>query len=302
MLVLEQRPVVSIPRASNQVSRSLFSPHQVALSWKVGFLPLELEHPLVSCSTVANVVVTVKPTSVDPMGTVLQSSALGRAVGPGDHVIKMPQSGEVRAGPGIEPHDDHLVASKPGILRQTNTGKFWIEGRQKRYVPSTDDVVLGYILDRQGDNWLVDIAGPFTALLPMLSFEGATRRNKPNLRAGDLVLARVTAAHRDMDPLLACVDAVGASGGLGLLQGGLVASVSTRLARHLLQQPTHPILEALSNSLQFDLAVGLNGRVWVSAPTTAATILIVNTIKQAEFVDQYQAETLVKRLVTQHTE
>lgn len=33
-------------------------------------------------------------------------------------------------------------------------------------------------------NFLVDIGAPFPAQLPMLAFEGATRRNRPNLNAG----------------------------------------------------------------------------------------------------------------------
>lgn len=33
-------------------------------------------------------------------------------------------------------------------------------------------------------NFLVDIGAPFPAQLPMLSFEGATRRNRPNLNPG----------------------------------------------------------------------------------------------------------------------
>lgn len=33
-------------------------------------------------------------------------------------------------------------------------------------------------------NFIVDIGAPFPAQLPMLSFEGATRRNRPNLNSG----------------------------------------------------------------------------------------------------------------------
>ena len=58
---------------------------------------------------------------------------------------------------------------------------------------------------------MVDINGPFPALLPLLSFEGATKRNRPNLKAGDVVYARVAAASRDMEPVLTCVDAAGVS-------------------------------------------------------------------------------------------
>jgi hypothetical protein len=35
-----------------------------------------------------------------------------------------------------------------------------------------------------GQMFVVDIGGPTYASLPMLAFEGATRRNTPNLQAG----------------------------------------------------------------------------------------------------------------------
>ena len=68
---------------------------------------------------------------------------------------------------------------------------------------------MGVIVERYADNFAVDIQGPFLASLPVLAFEGVTRRNRPNLHPGDLVYARVTAAPRDADPEVACTDASG---------------------------------------------------------------------------------------------
>lgn len=78
-----------------------------------------------------------------------------------------------------------------------------------RYIPSAEDSVVGLIIERYSESWRVDIAGPFSANLPALAFEGVTRRNRPNLQPGDLIYARVTAAPRDADPELACTDASG---------------------------------------------------------------------------------------------
>ena len=71
------------------------------------------------------------------------------------------------------------------------------------------DAVVGAVVERHSDAYNVDLGGPFTAVLPALAFEGATRRNRPNLAQGDLVYARVTAASRDADPEIACTDAAG---------------------------------------------------------------------------------------------
>lgn len=43
--------------------------------------------------------------------------------------------------------------------------------------------MLGVVTNRHPDNFDVDIGSPFRALLPALAFEGATRRNRPNLQA-----------------------------------------------------------------------------------------------------------------------
>ncbi len=42
-------------------------------------------------------------------------------------------------------------------------------------------------------------------LLPHLAFDGATKRNKPNLSVGALVYCRVAVANKDMDSELSCM-------------------------------------------------------------------------------------------------
>ena len=51
-----------------------------------------------------------------------------------------------------------------------------------RYIPAVEESVIGIITEKYGENFAVDIGGPFTASLPVLAFEGATRRNRPNLQ------------------------------------------------------------------------------------------------------------------------
>ena len=51
-----------------------------------------------------------------------------------------------------------------------------------RYIPQVGDCVLGRIADKHSENYGVDINTPFPASLPVLAFEGATRRSRPNLQ------------------------------------------------------------------------------------------------------------------------
>ena len=55
-----------------------------------------------------------------------------QVVEPGDAVLQLPEGGEVHLGSGLRPVGDVVVALKCGVVRQTQRGKLWLEGRQKR--------------------------------------------------------------------------------------------------------------------------------------------------------------------------
>ena len=72
--------------------------------------------------------------------------------------------------------------------------------------------MIGTVIERRSDDFVVDIGGPFAAVLNTLAFEGATRRNRPKLVEGDLVYARVVFAHKDTDTELTCLEVTGKVG------------------------------------------------------------------------------------------
>ena len=49
-------------------------------------------------------------------------------------MLELPEGGEVHLGSGLRPVGDDVVALKCGVVRQTQRGKLWLEGRQKRCV------------------------------------------------------------------------------------------------------------------------------------------------------------------------
>lgn len=105
----------------------------------------------------------------------------------------------------------------------------------------------------------MDVGGSEQASLSYLAFEGATKRNRPNVQVspaatasplvpgraapeprppshlfqvGDLVFAQLLVANRDMEPELVCVDGSGRANGMGVFgEGGLLFSVSLGLVR-----------------------------------------------------------------------
>lgn len=102
----------------------------------------------------------------------------------------------------------------------------------EQYVAATGESIIGTVVGRLAEYYRVDIGAAQPAILPVLAFEGATKKNKPNLVIGTLVYARVTLANKDMEPELQCVNPTTAkSDGYGELKGGLVIKCSLGLCR-----------------------------------------------------------------------
>lgn len=250
-----------------------------------------------------------------------------RVVLPGDHVVTNAGTSNIdggadapalRLGPGLVPSDGNstdttaattttssttttttglvISACKAGLLRHKEPASYWVDSSQKRAVAVQGEQVIGIVTGAPGENFNVDIGINQTAVLPGLSFAGATRRNRPRLFAGDLVYARLSLADKDVEPELTCVNAAGKSAGMGPLEGGHLFTCSTGLCRKLLR-PGCPVLRHLGESVKFEMAVGTNGRVWVSAPTTHLTMLVANAIQASELMTPKQTSHLVARLL-----
>lgn len=165
------------------------------------------------------------------------------------------RQGRIRLGPGLRQEHDRIVATKCGVLRSRGQDKLWVEGTQRQYVRSQGDAVVGVVLEKLGDTCKVDIGDAAVATLSMTAFEGATKKNRPNVDVGGLVYARVAVANKDMEPIIECVDANGKASGFGPLKGGTMFSVSLNLARRLLA-PDCCILAELSRYFPFETATG----------------------------------------------
>jgi hypothetical protein len=59
--------------------------------------------------------------------------------------------------------------------------RLWVDADTRRYVPTTGDTVVGIVSSRGGETYSVDIGGARDGRLGNLEFEGATRKNRPNL-------------------------------------------------------------------------------------------------------------------------
>eukprot|EP01006_Ploeotia_vitrea_P022049 TRINITY_DN54456_c0_g1_i2.p1 TRINITY_DN54456_c0_g1~~TRINITY_DN54456_c0_g1_i2.p1 ORF type:complete len:256 (+),score=24.87 TRINITY_DN54456_c0_g1_i2:27-794(+) len=224
----------------------------------------------------------------------------GEFVLPGQTVVELGDT-EIKIGKGLKLDDDDskVVSTQPGILMHDG-GYFHLSYPQKKYTARLEDPVIGIVTQRVSDNgWTLDICAHQEAYLDALSFDGATGRTKPRLEVGDVVHCRVSQAHSWKQPVVVCTgstpeyrkDWVSGWGIFGELKDGYVFEVSIQLATRLIGQAT--ILETIGKKWPYEVAVGINGRVWVRAETAQRTILVMNAIK---FADNHNNVEFMKNL------
>lgn len=231
---------------------------------------------------------------------------VGQVLLPGDEFCCGPQdtlpltdSGKTErlvAGPGLRRSGDRLLVSRSGVLRHKEPNKFWIESQQRRYVPAKGETVIGIVTAKSGDVFKVDVGGSEQASLSYLAFEGATKRNRPNVQVGDLVFAQLVVANKDMEPELVCIDGSGRANGMGVFgTGGLLVKVSLGLVRRLLA-PHSDLRADLEQLFPCELVLGMNGRVWVRGPTVQHTLVLANLLQNCDTMTPQQRQQLFRRV------
>ena len=127
--------------------------------------------------------------------------------------------------------------------------------------------------------------------------------------------ARVSLAHKDMDPELECFDAqTRKSEGFGELKGGFLVRCSLGMCRqcvyffthecfekitrsYRLLDPTYYLLPLLGSRMHLETAVGMNGRIWVDTKSPKHTIATARCIHAADCDGGGMDEAGVKKLL-----
>jgi exosome complex component RRP40 len=201
-----------------------------------------------------------------------------------------------------------VTATLAGPLRNNSNSRWWVSETRRRYIPELGDVVIGVVLELLGESYAVDINAPRLASLDLLAFDGATRRNCPDLEPGALVFARVCRAMNDVEPQLTCMavsnkkDWTSGEAAFGELKGGMVFDVKRSTCRLLAASDmvVVPVLDALGSAFPFELCVGLNGKVWVSADHDPACVVVVGKALElcgAGSGEYGEVKALVRKLV-----
>jgi len=198
--------------------------------------------------------------------------------------------------------DNVLLVTKVGKLEKTSRDRWSVCRGVSRYIPKRDDSVVGIITEARAYEAKVDIGAPKLAMMSLLAFEGATKRNKPILEVGDVLYCRVIRDCKDLCPELSCrhpyfkKDWVTGSNIFGQLKGGYVINVKLTFAAKLLE-PNCFLLNELGKHFKYEVAIGANGRIWINSVSPRDIIIIKNAIVNAEGRTNNEVGQMIQNLV-----
>ncbi|XP_024869398.1 exosome complex component RRP40-like [Temnothorax curvispinosus] len=229
---------------------------------------------------------------------------VGDVVMPGDslnNITPLKKEGRsekefVILGPGLRREGDSVLVCKAGVLRKRDPAVYYVDSYQKRYIPNRGENVVGIVTQKSGDIFKVDIGASEQATLSYLAFEGATKKNRPDVQIGDVVYAKLLVASKDMEPELVCVDSQGKENELGVLSSdGMMFTCSLSLVRKLLN-PECPLFRLLGRNQAYEIAAGMNGRIWIKAQSVKETIAVANAILASEYTVPSEMQKLCARI------
>lgn len=192
------------------------------------------------------------------------------------------------------------IVTKSGMLCKRKPNIYYVDSYQKRYIPAKNDSVVGVVQSKTLDFFWVDINASEPAALSYLAFEGATKKNRPEINVGDLVYCKVVLANPDLEPELVCVDSNGKKGRLGQLSDGFMFPCSINLVRKILNENCQ-LLHLLSKETPYEFAAGINGRIWINSKSIKTCILLRDTMLKAEHTPYNEMKKLVNEFAAELT-
>ncbi len=185
--------------------------------------------------------------------------------------------GRYRSSFGTYDEDGKIFSSLVGLaeLRGNTVKVVALEGA---YIPKEGDLVIGTITLVAGNNWKVDIGGPYGA---SLHANNALRRPYSDniaeyMDMGDVISAEIIAFDRNSGPFL------GMKGrGLRVLTDGMVLQVSPAKIPRIIGR-RGSMINMINDHLKIQTIVGQNGRIWIRAPSTDILRLAIKAFRTIE--------------------
>lgn len=207
---------------------------------------------------------------------------------PGDKLTLNPDI-PITLGPGVycDPKTQDLIPINAGVERvqlnsRGNNQLVYVDYDSKRYIPAVGDFVIGTIVGAFSDSYKVALSNfSLNVSLSYMAFPNATKKNRPTLKIGDLVYARVLTASKELEAEVECMDSsTGQDSGFGLLEDGICLDVPLSFCRKLLFDDHFPLLRSLSKFCKFEIAIGVNGKVWLKCDEIKNTLACYRSVLQ----------------------
>ena len=185
--------------------------------------------------------------------------------------------GRYRASFGTYDEDGKIFSSLVGLaeLRGNTVKVVALEGA---YIPKEGDLVIGLIHIVAGNNWKVDIGGPYGA---SLHANNALRRPYSDdiseyMDIGDVISAEIITYDRNSGPFLGMKGS-----GLTVLTDGMVLEVSPAKIPRIIGR-RGSMINMINDHLKIQTIVGQNGRIWIKAPNTEILRLAIKAFRIIE--------------------
>ena len=196
---------------------------------------------------------------------------------------------------------EFLNSKCSGVLSQQETNEvvsYVFRQICEKYTPSEGHRVIGRVVKKGMDGYEVDIKADRKAVLGALSFQGATKKSKPNLAESDLVFAQIQSIPGYLMYKLTCTSnthtKIWNSGEsmFGVLIDGYEMIVPLFLSYYLSQDDT--IFKCIKDSLTIEVVIGINGVIWFKTKSTKNSIVIASMLREIAYMDKSQALDFVK--------
>ncbi|MCX8171677.1 MAG: exosome complex RNA-binding protein Rrp4 [Candidatus Bathyarchaeota archaeon] len=198
-------------------------------------------------------------------------------VAPGDLLAE----GDYIAGNNTYKEGSKIYASRLGLV-EYGERIVQVIALNSVYIPSPGDQVIGKIEDISVNGWIVNINSPYKGILRANdAFNKPFRQQRDNLASlldvGDLILAKVIAFDRTIDPILTIREP-----GLGKITQGQIIKVSPAKVPRIIGRKAS-MINMLKKETDCKITVGRNGIVLVSGPSPEnerLAILAIEMISQ----------------------
>ena len=185
--------------------------------------------------------------------------------------------GRYRSSMGTYDEEGKIYSALAGLaeLRGNTVKVVPLEGV---YIPSEGDLVIGTITRVAGNNWKVDITGPYGA---SLHANNALRRPYDDdisryFDIGDVIAAEITAFDRNTGPFLTLKGRE-----LGLLTEGMILDLSPAKIPRVIGR-SGSMINMIKDKLRIEAVVAQNGKIWIRAPDAPTLDLAIKAFKMIE--------------------